>query len=124
MADLAEPLVDPVATPATGIPACQLWTERFRRFAQSGLTITDFCKAEGVRTQAFYHWRAKLANLQTPRQSTTPRPEKPAFLPITLQQQRPTVELLLPTGLTLRLTPECDLRFVADLLKLLGTVPC
>ena len=60
MSDLAEPFVDPVGSPAPGTDYRQLWAERFRHFAQSGLTITDFCKAEGIRTQAFYHWRAEL----------------------------------------------------------------
>ncbi len=38
------------------------WRERFRRFARSELSATEFCRQEGVSTPSFYHWRRKLAD--------------------------------------------------------------
>ena len=36
------------------------WTQRFERFGKSGQSVTQFCKAEGISTPSFYHWRQKL----------------------------------------------------------------
>ena len=37
------------------------WEERLRRYADSQLTVGDFCVWEGVSVAAFYVWRKKLA---------------------------------------------------------------
>ncbi|MEY4188312.1 MAG: hypothetical protein RIT02_3346 [Planctomycetota bacterium] len=46
------------------------WEERLRRYADSQLTVGDFCVWEGVSVAAFYVWRKKLAGGQ-PRRRTT-----------------------------------------------------
>jgi hypothetical protein len=38
----------------------QLWIDRLQRFDAGAATVADFCRAEGVATQTFYHWRNKL----------------------------------------------------------------
>jgi hypothetical protein len=47
---------DPVPLPPP-LSARDLWIDRFRRFHAANLSITEFCQAEGVATQAFYYWR-------------------------------------------------------------------
>jgi len=37
------------------------WEERLRRYADSQLTVGEFCVWEGVSVAAFYVWRKKLA---------------------------------------------------------------
>ena len=65
----------------------RLWRERFLRFDDGGMTIAEFCVAEGASTASFYAWRRKLARphqtirdrspQKTKRQKKRPR-EKPA----------------------------------------------
>lgn len=56
------------------------WTERLRRFAQSGATVPDFCRAEGVSSAAFYQWKRKLSH--------EPLQPAAAFVPVVLADRR------------------------------------
>ena len=47
----------------------------------------------------------------------------PEFLPVRLASS-PTVEIVLPNGATLRLSPGCDLAFVRSLVDALAGAPC
>jgi hypothetical protein len=40
------------------------WEERLRRYADSQLTVGEFCVWEGVSVAAFYVWRKKLGGGQ------------------------------------------------------------
>ena len=40
------------------------WEERLRRYADSQLTVGEFCVWEGVSVAAFHVWRKKLAGEQ------------------------------------------------------------
>ena len=46
------------------------WEERLRRYADSQLTVGDFCVWEGVSVAAFYVWRKKLGGRQRGRRTT------------------------------------------------------
>ena len=36
------------------------WTERLERFQRSQVTLTQFCRDEGVSMPSFYQWRKRL----------------------------------------------------------------
>ncbi len=36
------------------------WSERLRRFGESGQTVADFCRAECVSQASFYRWKKTL----------------------------------------------------------------
>ena len=36
------------------------WTERIERFHRSQVTLTQFCRDEGVSVQSFYQWRKRI----------------------------------------------------------------
>ena len=38
----------------------KLWQERLRRFDRSQMTVTQFCRSEGVSQPSFYQWKKKL----------------------------------------------------------------
>jgi transposase-like protein len=97
------------------------WQQRLQRFRSSGLTVAAFCDGEGISTGSFYAWRRRLQN-----DSTSPAADMPRLIPVTLVPQpiSAPVELLLPSGLVLRLTPDTDLAWLRQLLGLLGCAPC
>jgi transposase len=94
-----------------------LWQQRLLRFESSGLSVSAFCDREGVSTPSFYAWRRRL-RIEPP----TP-PDDPCFLPVRVLASAP-IELVLPTGAVLRLTPGCDLAFVRSLVDSLGGATC
>ena len=99
----------------------QLWQQRLERFRDGGLTTSAFCDREGISPASFYAWRRRLRHDPTP-----PAAEAPRLVPVRLVTPPAStpVELLLPSGAVLRLTPDTDLLWLRQLLPLLGVAPC
>ena len=75
------------------VAKARLWRERFLRFEDGGVTIAEFCVAEGTSTASFYAWRRKLAM-----RHQTSRKKKPSvFEPLTIAAAA-TVVIRLPGG--------------------------
>jgi hypothetical protein len=103
-------------------PATQhRWQQCLDRFHKSGLAVADFCEREGISTASFYAWRRRLQSDSPPHAADVPR-----LVPVRLVPPPPSapVELLLPSGCVLRLSPDTDLTWLRQLLPLLGVVPC
>jgi len=98
------------------------WQQQLQRFDQSGLSASAFCARHRLSLPSFYSWRRRLRHTQT---SDQPQPA-PHFVPVhLLPAAAPApVELLLPAGAVLRLTPRCDLAFVRSLVESLGGASC
>lgn len=82
----------------------EIWSERLRRYANSGLTVTAFCERERVSVPSFYYWRRKLPAIVDPSGSVPGRrlgagraPQKPDFVPITIRSSA-AIEMRLPNG--------------------------
>jgi hypothetical protein len=101
--------------------AHHLWQQRLERFRNSGLTVPAFCDREGISPASFYAWRRRLRHYTTP-----PAADVPRLLPVHLvtPPAGTPVELLLPSGVVLRLSPDTDLAWLRQLLPLLGVAPC
>lgn len=85
-----------------------------------------FCGKEGVSTASLYAWRQRL---RQPPTEPTSGPAGPAagharLVPVRLLPDAAPVEVVLPGGLVLRLTPGCDLDLVRSLVAALGERPC
>lgn len=78
-----------------------LWQQRLLRFEQSGLSVSAFCDRESVSTPSFYAWRRGL------RVELAAASDGPRFLPVRLFAPAAPVELVLPSGVVLRLNSEC-----------------
>ena len=100
--------------------AHHLWQQRLERFRKSGLTVLAFCDRERISPASFYVWRRRL------RHDPAPPADAPRLVPVRLVTAPPSapVELLLPSGCVLRLSPDCDLAWLRQLLPLLGVGPC
>ena len=107
------------ASPRSRDAVRQSWIARLDRFAKARLSVTAFCQAEGISSQAFYYWKQKLAA-----QGLEPTTQQPRLLPVRLLALPTPVEVVLPCGPILRLTPGCDLAFVRSLVQALGGEPC
>ena len=92
-----------------------LWRRRIQRFERSGLSALAFCAKEGVSAPSFYAWRRRLQ---------PPVEQAARLVPVHLLPTAAPVEVLLPGGLVLRLTPGCDLDFVRTLVARLGERSC
>jgi transposase len=101
--------------------ARQRWQQRLERFHRSGLTVPAFCDREGISAASFYAWRRRLQYDPSPPASNTPRLVPVRLIP---PAARAPVELLLPSGLVLRLPPDTDLRWLRQVLDLLGVAQC
>ncbi len=55
----------------------QKWVERIERFRSAGVTVAQFCLAEGVSVPAFYQWRRTLAA-----ESVTEPSDRPTVVPV------------------------------------------
>ena len=72
------------------------WRRRITKWRKSGLSATAFSRREGVSSPNLFAWRRRLAG-------ATPVPTS-AFVPVTVVPTSTTsVELVLPTGVVLRL---------------------
>ena len=100
------------------------WRQLFAHFDRSGLSAAAFCTREGVPLPSFYAWRRRLHAAPVQQGIRNAGPSADAhFIPVRLFAPTP-VEVHLPGGATLRLTPGCDLDFVRSLIAALGGPPC
>jgi hypothetical protein len=90
-------------------PARQLqWSERLERFASSGQTVSEFCRAEGVSSASFYQWKRKLGNVDQQRKKRGEqgrRRESSAFqrLQLSARDVSSGVRICLPDGIVVEL---------------------
>lgn len=70
------------------------WAERLDRFRWSGLTVAQFCDAEGVSAPSFYAWKRTLAAAPSP--TVVPIRVTPSPAPAS------AIELVLPGGAIVR----------------------
>jgi transposase-like protein len=84
------------------------WRERITRFTQTSLTVSEFCRSEGVPDGSFYYWRRKLAELPA-EQSDSFAPAIGRFLPVqvTPAADATEIEFAFPNGASMRL-PSAD----------------
>ncbi len=97
----------------------RVWQQRLQRFHRADLSVLDFCEQEGVSTASFYCWRRRLGQ-----QPLSPDPAPTDFIPVRLVPPSPALELLLPSGLALRIGPDCEPALLRHVLGLLGVSSC
>ncbi len=98
------------------------WQETIAAWKASGQTITAFCAAHGLAEATFYAKRRDLdRHVPTPTRSTPPA--SPTFAAVRVIAD-PTVEVLVPCGVVLRVPVGADPAAVARLVLALRGEPC
>lgn len=114
------------------------WVKRLERYAQSQLTVNEFCEWEGVSPATFYNWRKKLATgnvaerVMHRRPSGTSKCDEPgatidwsAFLPVQLtsnvspRSKSSPIRIRLPNGVCIFL-PEADAATIETVISAVG----
>ena len=99
------------------------WKTLFATWRSSGLTVTAFCRSRDLNTSSFYRWRTILDGLDRPPRSPTEPSPPISFVPVRVIAEA-IVEVILPSGLQLRVPLGADARQVARLVLALGAEPC
>jgi transposase len=102
----------------------QAWIERLQRFADAGLSPAQFCASEGVSLPSFYSWKRRLAADVPGTDTPATDAPSPLLLPLDLRPLPPPVELVLPTGVVVRLPPGAEEATLRTLFRLLGVPSC
>ena len=94
------------------------WRDLIDCWRASGQSVTAFCTAHRVSEATFYSWRKRLAA-----RARDPARPAPAFAAVRVVPD-PTAEVVLPTGLVVRVPIGTDSAAVARLVTALGGGTC
>ena len=97
----------------------QFWQMAIETWRESGLSIRQFCKQEGLTEPAFYIWRKKLTGSDTESENLDTSP----FIEVSMPRSNPTVvELLMTSGNTLRIPAGVDSATLTTVLSVVRAV--
>jgi hypothetical protein len=97
------------------------WRDLITRWERSDLTVRDFCSDHRISEPSFYAWRRELAARdEQPRPATPP---VPTFVPVRVAPPA-VVEVVVPTGVVVRVPVGADPAAVARLVAALGAAVC
>ncbi len=110
------------------------WRRTIRDQQRSGLAVAAFCLREGLKAWTFRWWRQEL-DRRDQEPSIAPRGDRaeaaPAFLPVRVINLEavsphpvPSIEIVLPSGPTVRVAQGFDPRTLGDVLAVLEGRPC
>jgi hypothetical protein len=100
------------------------WQERLKRFEASGLPIDAFCRQEDVDRSTLLDWLQILKkghHRQGTVETETRSPERPAFVPVTVNANM--IEILLPGGGRVRMSAGIDRAVLLDIIRIVSTLP-
>ena len=97
----------------------QFWQMVIETWQDSGMSISKFCKAEGLSEGTFYNWRKRLSGRHAQRKEPAdPRPS--AFIEIAMpRSDHAALELVLCSGNTLRISSGADNKTLSDVISVL-----
>lgn len=98
----------------------QLWRERIAAWEKSGQSARAFCAQHRLQEASLYNWR------QTLRERARERPaakEQASFVPLRVVLD-PVVEVVIPSGLVVRVPAGADAVAVVALVTALRTATC
>ena len=100
----------------------QFWRDTIAAWKTSGQSVRAFCAARGVGQATFYARRRDLAGRDNRRQPASATPS-PSFAAVRVIPD-PTVEIVVPGGVLVRVPVGADPTVVARLVLALRGAPC
>ena len=94
----------------------RFWREAVAGWKKSDQTIAAYCRARGLGQASFYAWRRQLTRRDRVAPAAT-------FVPLTVVPDA-VVEVVLPTGVVVRVPAAADAAAVARLVAALEAAPC
>jgi len=97
----------------------QFWQLAIETWQDSGISVSKFCKAEGLVEGTFYNWRKKLTDGQSQtNKRTAKRPSE--FIRVAIpKSNHALLELELSSGNTLRISSGADNKTLSNVLSVL-----
>jgi transposase-like protein len=97
----------------------QFWQMTIKTWRNSGMSVSKFCKAEGLSEGNFYNWRKKLTDGQS--QANKQSVQNPsAFIRVAIPKvNHVLLELVLSSGNTLRISSGADNKTLSNVLSIL-----
>jgi transposase-like protein len=96
----------------------RFWREAVAGHKKSGLSVRAFCVQRGLSEPSFYAWRRELGQ-----RGRAPKTPAATFVPVQVVADS-LVEVVLPSGVVVRVPPAADATTVARLVAALGSAPC
>ena len=98
----------------------QFWEMVIETWRDSGMSVSKFCKAEGLTEGSFYNWRKKLIKGDESEAGKQKDLNSSAFIELTMPGNNPVaLELVLSSGSTLRIASGADSRTLIAVLSAL-----
>ena len=97
----------------------QFWQMAIETWQDSGMSISKFCRAEGLSEGTFYNWRKKLYGRHSqPDKQTAGSPS--AFIEVAMpKSNHAALELQLSSGNTLRISSAADNKTLSNVISVL-----
>ncbi|WP_455377888.1 IS66 family insertion sequence element accessory protein TnpA [Petrachloros mirabilis] len=105
----------------------KFWQMAIETWQNSGMSISKFCKAEGLSEGTFYGWRRRLSDHQ-PQEANQSQSKASAFIEVSMPKpalslsngnDHAAVELLLSSGHTLRISSSTDNKTLSNVISAL-----
>lgn len=84
------------------------WLAAIELQAESGLSVRQFCRQEGLSEPSFYAWRRRLATPREPALAKPVPPAAPNFVPVHVADSDSPLVIELAGGVTLRVAEGCS----------------
>lgn len=102
----------------------QHWREIVTAWRKSGQSVSAFCRERDVPQASFYSWRQTLRERDRQRQGApAQKASQPSLVPVRVVPDA-VVEVVLPTGVVLRVPVGADANAVATLVTALRAPSC
>jgi transposase-like protein len=87
----------------------QFWQMVIETWQNSGMSVSKFCKDEGLSEGSFYNWRKRLAKGDKSEAAKQKEQSSSAFIEVSMPPEKPGgLELVLTSGNTLRICLGAD----------------
>ena len=97
----------------------QFWQMAIETWKNSDMSVSKFCKAEGLSEGTLYGWRRRLSGRST-QQKAPADPSPSAFIEVAMpKSNHAALELVLCSGNTLRISSTADNKTLSNVISVL-----